>query len=52
MANISKIKEIDLEQLSIERLESLLKNEVYIDIDSPFADELATEINKRKEVLI
>lgn len=51
MTNISKTKGIDLELLSIERLETLLKNELYIDIDSPFADELATEINKRKEVL-
>jgi hypothetical protein len=51
MENISKTKGIDLNGLSIERLERLLKTELYINIDSPFAVELMAEINRRKEIL-
>jgi len=50
MSNISKINGLDLELETLEDLELLLRNELYQDIDSPFAEELQTEINKRKEI--
>jgi hypothetical protein len=52
MIDKSKTKGIDLNQLSLEQLEGLLRNELYIDIDSYFADVLMAEISKRKEILV
>jgi len=51
MSNISKVNGLDLEQETLEDLELLLRNELYIDIDSPFADELQAEINKREGLI-
>ena len=51
MGDLDKTKGIDLGQLTLERLERMLRNELYIDIDSPFADELIKEINTRKELI-
>jgi hypothetical protein len=51
MANISKVNGLDFDQETLEDLQLLLKNELYIDIDSPFAEELMTEINRRQELL-
>lgn len=48
MANIA-CNGLDLELESLDDLVLLLKNEVYVDIDSEFATELQQEINKRKE---
>jgi hypothetical protein len=50
MSNISKINGLDLEQETLEDLELLLRNELYIDIDSEFAVELQAEIDKRKNI--
>lgn len=47
----SKVNGLDLEQETLEDLELLLRNELYIDIDSPFAEELMVEIEKRKELV-
>lgn len=52
MADLSKTKGLDLEQETLEDLVRFLRNELYIDIDSPFAEELQKEIDKRKEILI
>ena len=46
---ISKINGLDLGQESIEDLNDLLQNELYIDIDSPFAEEIKEELSLRKE---
>ena len=51
MARISKINGLDLEQETLEDLELLLRNELYMDIDSPFAEELVKEIERRKKLL-
>jgi hypothetical protein len=51
MADLEKTKGIDLSELSLERLGALLRNELYINIDSPFADELIAEIEKRNTIL-
>jgi hypothetical protein len=52
MVDLSKTKGLDLEQETLEDLQSFLRNELYIDIDSPFAEELQKEIDKRQELLI
>ena len=44
---ISKVNGLDLSKESMEDLELLLKNELYIDIESPFAKELQQEIETR-----
>jgi hypothetical protein len=44
---ISKINGLDLSEESIEDLELLLKNELYINIDSEFAKEIQQEIESR-----
>jgi hypothetical protein len=49
MANIAS-NGLDLEQETLEDLELLLRNELYIDIDSKFAKELQKEIEKRKQL--
>lgn len=47
MSNISKINGLNLSDTSIEDLELLLKNELYIDIDSAFAVEIMAELDNR-----
>jgi len=47
---ISLIKSIDLGSLTEERLELLLKNELYINIDSPFAVEIIEELESRQQM--
>lgn len=44
---ISKIKDLDLSQETLEDLKLMLYNELYIDINSPFAKELNEEIESR-----
>lgn len=44
------INGLDLSTTSTPDLELLLKNELYMDIDSVFADELISELESRKEV--
>jgi hypothetical protein len=51
MSNVSKVNGLDLEQETLEDLEALLKNELYMNIDSPFAVELQKEIDKRKDAV-
>jgi hypothetical protein len=51
METINKTKGLDLDAFPIEKLQRLLQNELYIDIDSEFADELIKEINKRTDLL-
>lgn len=41
---------IDLDAESLVSLEQFLQNELYIDINSPFAKELMAEIDRRIEV--
>lgn len=48
MSNIAE-NGLDLELETTEDLELLLKNELYMDIDSQFAKELTKELEKRKE---
>lgn len=48
MSNIAE-NGLDLSLETVEDLELLLKNELYIDIDSKFAKELQKELEKRKE---
>lgn len=49
MANISKVNGLDLEQETTEDLEVLLRNELYMDIDSPFAEEIKQELERRNQ---
>lgn len=44
---ISTVNDFDLGLASTKRLELLLKNELYINIDSPFAEEIQTELEDR-----
>jgi hypothetical protein len=48
MSNIAE-NGLDLELETTEDLELLLKNELYMDINSIFAKELSKELEKRKE---
>ena len=43
----SKIKEFDLGEETVEALERMLRNELYINIDSEFAKEIIQEIESR-----
>ena len=47
MNNISNFNGLNLSDTSVEDLELLLKNELYMDIDSPFAVEIMTELDNR-----
>lgn len=47
MDNISKVNGLNLSQESTEDLNLLLKNELYIDIDSEFAKEIEEELLSR-----
>jgi hypothetical protein len=49
MPNIA-VNGLDLEQETVEDLELLLENELYIDVDSQFAKELMTELAMRKDL--
>ena len=51
MNDLTNTKGLDLEQESLEDLKLILENELYIDIDSPFAAELMKEIEKRQSIL-
>jgi hypothetical protein len=51
MANVSKITGLDFDQETTEDLEDLLRNELYMNIDSEFAVELQKEIDKRKDAV-
>lgn len=46
---ISKVNGLDLSEETVEDLELLLSNELFINIDSPFAKELEEELNNRPE---
>lgn len=47
MARISKYNELNLTEESTEDLELMLRNELYMDIDSPFAKEIQEELEER-----
>jgi hypothetical protein len=48
----SKVKQgIDFDKLSLDRLKEMLYAELFIDIDSSFADEIRTEIERRETAL-
>ena len=47
MSNISNINGLNLSDTSVEDLELLLKNELYMDIDSAFAVEIMAELDNR-----
>lgn len=49
MARISKYNELNLSEETTEDLELLLRNELYVDIDSPFAKEIQEELEERYE---
>jgi hypothetical protein len=51
MANINNVKQLDLDLFPLEDLELMYLGELYIDIDSPFAESLKVEIERRKEIL-
>jgi hypothetical protein len=46
---ISKVKGLDLGQESVKDLNSLLRHELYIDIDSEFAKEIQQELESREK---
>lgn len=45
----SEIKQFDLGGETIESLQRMLKNELYMNIDSPFAKEIIQEIQSRNQ---
>ena len=49
MTMISTTNGFDLGSATIERLEKLLKNELFMNIDSPFAQEIIDELESRNE---
>ncbi len=46
MDNLSKVNGLNLTQESTEDLELLLRNEIYMDIDSEFAKEIIEELEQ------
>ena len=51
MANTNNVKELDLDKFPLGDLELMYKKELYIDIDSPFAESLRIEIERRRDIL-
>jgi hypothetical protein len=51
MASIDNVKQLDLDKFPLEDLELMYKKELYINIDSPFAESLRIEIERRRDIL-
>jgi hypothetical protein len=51
MANDNNVKKLDLDKFPLEDLELMFRKELYIDIDSPFAESLRIEIERRRDIL-
>jgi hypothetical protein len=51
MMSRSNIKQLDLDLFPLEDLELMYQGELYLDIDSPFAESLRVEIERRREIL-